>query len=89
MSDLASALDDFYSKMHEPEPAPEACSLVTFKPMTSNALKVHPDQVQEAKEFAKASGVPTDYTPDGRPIITSSRQFRRLAQIQGFRHMGY
>jgi hypothetical protein len=73
----------------EPEEKGDAAGLVTFKPMTSNALRVRPCQVDEARDFAAKNGVPTDYRPDGSPVITSSRQFRRLARIQGFVHQGY
>ena len=42
-----------------------------WKPIVSEALAVHPDQVEEAREHSKAMGVPTEFLPDGRPILTS------------------
>ena len=64
-------------------------SFVTFKPMHSEALCVHPDQRDEAIADAKAKGVPVDFDQEGRPVFTSSRQFRDYAKIYGFRHKGY
>lgn len=64
-------------------------SFVTFKPMASRGLAVQPKQVKEATEFAAKNGVPTEYLPDGRPMIVSSRHFRELAKLSGMRHHGY
>jgi hypothetical protein len=86
---ILSAEEYFAVHPVEGDGGKRASSFVAFKPMTSLALKVHPSQVEEAREFARRKGVPTDYQPDGRPVITSSRQFRRLAAIQGFRHLEY
>lgn len=54
------------------------------RPQPSDALGVHPDQRAEAIQHAKDHGVPTDYTPGGRPIITSVGHQKRLAKIRGF-----
>jgi hypothetical protein len=89
MDPLSKALDEFYAAQNAAEPAPESSSIVTFKPMKSRALKVHPSQVEEAREFAAKNDCPTDYLPDGHPVITSSRQFRKLAKLAGFIHQGY
>src|SRR5438132_7662035 len=43
-------------------------SLTGWKPIVSDALAVHPRQVREAVEDAKAKGVPTEFQPDGRPV---------------------
>jgi len=65
-----------------------AC-LVSFKPLASIALAVHKSQIKEATELAAKKGVPTDFTPDGRPVFTSSKHMRRYAIKHGFRHHGY
>jgi hypothetical protein len=72
----------------------EGCSATgncfpNFKPLHSEALAVHPTQIQEARDVAKAKGVPTDFDSSGRPIFTSSRHFREYAKRHGFRHKGY
>lgn len=67
----------------------QSTSLVSFRPVESDALAVHPKQVEEACEDAKKKGVPTEFLPDGRPVFTSSRHFRRYARAYGFRHRGY
>lgn len=64
-------------------------ALVTFRPLESQALGVHPDQIPEAIETAKALGVPTRFTKTGEPIFTSSRHFRQYARRHGYRHRGY
>ena len=60
-----------------------------FKPLHSEALAVHPNQIPEAIEVAKRKGVPVEFDKVGRPIFTSSRQFREYAKRHGFRHRGY
>lgn len=71
------------------EYSPPGASLISFKPMPSDALGVHPKQRAEAEALAKFRGVPTEFGADGRPIFTSSRHFREYAKKHGFRHMGY
>lgn len=58
-------------------------------PLHSEALAVHPSQIQEAIALAKSRGVPTDFDSGGRPIFVSSRHFREYAKRNGFRHKGY
>ncbi len=67
----------------------ESCSLVSFKPLASTALEYHPDQVPEARAWAKAHGFAVEITDRGTPIFTSSRQMRAFAKAQGKRHLGY
>lgn len=38
-------------------------------PMCSEAMGIHPSQIAEAMERDRKAGVPTSYTPDGRPIL--------------------
>lgn len=54
------------------------------KPMLSDAMAVHPEQIEEARERDKKHGVPTDYTADGRPILHSEDHKRRLMKSLGY-----
>ncbi len=60
-------------------------------PMKSEALGVHPDQIGEAREQSIKLGVPTEFTKDGRPILTSPKHRKRYAEALGFhdRNGGY
>ncbi len=64
-------------------------SLVSFKPLKSDALAVHFTQVEKARESAKRKGVPVEFTKDGRPIFTSSRQYRNYMRAYKFRSRSY
>src|SRR2546428_5670993 len=68
---------------------PAGDSLVSFRELHSEALAVHPTQIQEAIDSAKSKGVPTEFDGEGRPIFKSSRHFREYARKYGFRHRGY
>jgi hypothetical protein len=59
-------------------------------PMLSDALAVHPEQIAEARERDRKRGVPTEYAPDGRAVITSAAHQKQLAKTYGCRPMrGY
>lgn len=53
-------------------------------PIKSEALGVHPDQISEAREQSIALGVPTEFTKDGRPILTGPKHRKRYAEALGF-----
>ena len=53
-------------------------------PMTSDALAVHPKQIAEFREHARKSGVPTDFTKTGEPILTSPGHRRKYMKSRGF-----
>ena len=53
------------------------------KPMLSDAMAVHSEQIEEVAALDKAKGVPTSYLEDGRPIITSEDHKRRLMRSRG------
>jgi len=57
-------------------------------PIRSSTLGVHPDLRDEAIEDAKRKGVPTEFLPDGRPLMTSNDHYRRYCRAYGFRHRG-
>lgn len=48
---------------------PLAANMPMCWPMKSEALAVHPSQVAEATEAARAAGVPTEFLPDGRAVL--------------------
>jgi hypothetical protein len=50
----------------------------------SDTLAVHPNQIKEASDLAKKLGVPTEFLPDGRPIIRSTAHQREYAKKHGF-----
>jgi len=62
---------------------PAGASLVGWKPLASRALGVHPDQVAEATESARAKGVPTEFRPDGRPVFTCRSHRKRYLRAYG------
>lgn len=60
-------------------------------PILSEALAVHPSQVAEAQESARARGVPTQFLPDGRAVLRDRDHRRRYLKAYGFfdRNGGY
>lgn len=51
-------------------------------PITPDACALeHPSLIESAKEYAKKHGCPTDYTPDGRPIIRSLNHYRKYCRV--------
>jgi hypothetical protein len=59
-------------------------SLVGWVPIISDALAVHPRQVKEAIADARAKGVPTEFLPDGRPVLSSRSHRKRYLKAYGF-----
>ena len=58
--------------------------LIGWKELHSDALGVHPEQIQEARENAIEKGVPTEFLPDGRVIFTSRSHRRAYLQAYGY-----
>lgn len=52
----------------------------------SDALAVHPEQVEEARDDSRKRGVPTDFLPDGRAVITSRYHQKRYLKAYGFKN---
>ena len=52
-------------------------------PLLSDAAGVAPHQIPEAIEHARKKGVPTDFTPDGRAILTSREHRKRYCESIG------
>lgn len=61
------------------------------RPIVSDALAVHPRQVQEAMASAAAKGVPTEFLPDGRPILRDRAHRKAYLKAYNFhdRNGGY
>ena len=57
----------------------------TCWPMVSEALAVHPKQVEQARIRNRRHGVAVDYLPDGRAILPDRGARRDLLRIEGFR----
>lgn len=53
------------------------------KPVLSEAMAVHPSQIAETVERNRQMGINTDYTPDGRPILKSSKEKLALMRLEG------
>ncbi len=88
LEDVAVSREEFFCAFPPVESA-GGDGLVSFRPLASDALAVHPSQIAEAVEDARRKGVPTEFLPDGRPVFLSSRHFREYAKRYGFRHKGY
>lgn len=54
-------------------------------PIHSDALAVHPLDIAEAQADAKAKGVPTQFTADGRVVLTDRAHRKRYLKAYGFR----
>lgn len=52
-------------------------------PMTSYAAGVHPKQIPEMVKFDADHGVPTHYSEDGDPILTSPKHRRKYCEAHG------
>lgn len=53
------------------------------RPFHSDALGVHPEQVEEARAALREQGVMADFDSEGRCIITSDKQYREVAKACG------
>jgi len=49
-------------------------------PMLSEGMGVHPSQIQEMMAQARAKGVPTDFTADGRAILRTPRHRKQFGE---------
>lgn len=63
---------------HAPRGHHQACW-----PMYSDAMGINPDGIAEATANLKKMGVPTEFTPDGRAILTGRGHRKKLAQLVG------
>jgi len=52
-------------------------------PMESMALGVHRDQIAEARAFSESRGVPLNFTPDGKAILTDRGHRRDVLRTLG------
>lgn len=50
----------------------------------SDALAVHPEQIQATSEYYSKNGIPTDFMADGRPIIKNRSHQKRLLKLHGY-----
>jgi len=53
-------------------------------PMASDAAAVHPSRVEEARESARAKGVPTDFDQHGRPVFRDRGHRRAYLRAYGY-----
>jgi hypothetical protein len=66
------------------KPIGDGSGLVGWKPIASDALAVHPSQVEEARADAIKKGVPTDFLPDGRPILRTREHRKEYMRRYGY-----
>lgn len=86
MDGVEVAESDFRAVVKPPElPEGEAgSSLCGWKrPILSDALAVHPEQIQEAMERDRRYGIASEYAPDGRMILRDRKQRQRVMQSLG------
>ncbi len=88
---LADGLADFYAAQARAAVTPARGNRPWARGKKSVALAVHPSQIGEATADARAKGVPTDFAPDGSPILTDRDHRKRYMQAYGFfdRDAGY
>lgn len=53
-------------------------------PMESEALGVHPDQIEEYAKDAARKGVPTQFTEEGNPIFESRKHRYNYMKLYGY-----
>lgn len=60
-------------------------------PIASEGLGVHPAQIPEMEKFYRDHGVPTQHTPDGRPLMRNRAHRRQVCEARGVidRNGGY
>lgn len=64
----------------------QACGTLDARPRyphESVAMGVHPRQVGAATEYGRKVGIPTEYTPEGKAIITSRAHKREFLKHHG------
>ncbi len=85
------SLDEFYKTLYQRTRSTGRAggNRPWVQPVLSDALAVHPKQVQEATESAKKKGVPTEFLADGRPKFTSARHMKAYCKAYHFVHRGY
>lgn len=57
-----------------------------FEPCVSEALSVHPTEVDNARAEAKALGVGVDYAPDGTATFRGTREKAKLMKALGYHY---
>ena len=55
-----------------------------LKPVHSDALGVHTDDIKEAHEDARKKGLATEFDGSGRPIFHNSREKQAYCRAYGF-----
>ena len=55
------------------------------RPYLSDALGVNPDQITEARDHLRSHGINAEFSPDGRAIIESEKQYQDIGRACGMR----
>lgn len=72
-----------FPNLEGPTGAPGTNSPASW-PMVSEGAAVHPKQIEEANNYSRAMGVPTEHNALGQPVLTSREHRKRYNQIRGF-----
>lgn len=70
---------DFQAEHGRPKPA-----VYGQWPITSVSMAIQPEQIAEFEAAGNQAGIPTKYTPDGRPILDDRQHRSRYADWRGF-----
>lgn len=62
---------------------PGGCNLGCW-PMLSDALSVHPKQVEQANARNKKHGVNVEYRPDGKAVVPDRAARKRVLRLEKF-----
>lgn len=77
--------EEEYRKVYPLDPGVPMISAGWSRPMLSDALAVHPSQVQEATARNAKRGCSVTYrTDDGRAIVPDRGERKKLLKIEGF-----
>jgi hypothetical protein len=79
LDDGAIAIRDLLAEHGGPKASPAAW------PLHSEALAVHPTQIEEARAHSRSLGVPLEFDPIGCPIFVSRRHRRDYCRAIGVR----
>ncbi len=89
---LAGGLADYYAELaaiaakakEDARPLKSRARCTSGYPRLSHAMGVHKTQVDEAKAKDAAMGVPTDYSPDGRPEFRTRGHQKKWLKAHGY-----
>jgi len=86
--ELREALNQHYGEIHEAalkkQLAPKLSVSCSAWPMVSDALAVHPKQVEEANARNKRHGVNVQYLPNGQAVLPDRNERKKLLRLERY-----